>query len=81
MTNRQGGLPCPFNSLRKKRLAARCVSPWLNQDIEHITVLIDGTPEILPLTLDRDEDFVRDTTCRPDGPVAASRGERIPGRT
>jgi len=39
-------------------MTARCVTPSLNQNIEHITVLINGTPEVLSSTLDRDEDFV-----------------------
>jgi len=59
VTNRQGGLPCPFNSIRKKALRSTLVATRLNQDIDHVTILIDGTPEILPLTLDSDEYLIR----------------------
>jgi len=31
----------------------------LNQDVDHIAVLIDGTPEIMPPPSDRDEDLVQ----------------------
>ena len=30
----------------------------LDKDVDHITILINGTPEILTPTLDGDEDFV-----------------------
>ena len=42
----------------EKVLRRTLVATRLNQDIDHVTILIDGTPKILPLTLDRDEDFV-----------------------
>jgi hypothetical protein len=48
----------PFNSLRKKRLAAR-ITPGLDEDVDHITVLVDGPPEILLPTLDVHEQFVQ----------------------
>ncbi len=40
--------------------ALRClgVAPGLNKDVEHDTILIDGTPEIMLHALDTDEHFV-----------------------
>ena len=40
--------------------AAVTAAPRLNEDIDHVSVLIHGTPQILPFTGDRDEDFVRE---------------------
>ena len=31
----------------------------LDEDVDDVAILIDGTPEILPLALDRDEDLVQ----------------------
>ena len=31
------------------------VSPWLNEDVEHDAVLVDGPPEVVKLTTDPDE--------------------------
>ena len=47
-----------LQQLTEEAFGGAGVSPSLNQDIKHITVLIYGTPEILSSTLDRDEDFV-----------------------
>ena len=35
------------------------VSAGLDEDVDHVTVLVNRTPEILALTVDRDEDFVQ----------------------
>jgi hypothetical protein len=48
----------PLQQLTEEAFGGASFSPSLNQDIKHITVLINGTPEILSSTLDRDEDFV-----------------------
>ncbi len=32
---------------------------FLNQDIDHISILINGTPEIVPLPLDHHEELVQ----------------------
>ena len=50
---------CPFNSLRKKRSAAPSIAPWLDQDVDDVTVLVDGRPEILLTTLNVHEEFVQ----------------------
>ncbi len=35
------------------------ISARLHEDVNQVPVLIDGTPQILPLTVDRDKDFVQ----------------------
>ncbi len=48
-----------FQELDKEALRRTTVAPGLDEDIDHIAVLIDRTPEILPLAVGRDEDFVQ----------------------
>ena len=43
----------------KEALRGFGVSPWLNQNVEHNAVLIHGTPKILLLAVDSDEEFVQ----------------------
>lgn len=35
------------------------ITARLNQDVDDISVLIHGTPEVLPLTIDRDKEFIQ----------------------
>jgi len=35
------------------------IASWLQENIYHVSVLADGAPEILPLTLDCHEEFVQ----------------------
>ena len=35
------------------------ISTRLDQDVDHVTVLVDGTPEVLTLALDVDEELVQ----------------------
>ena len=44
-----------FSHQLERRLA---VSPWLNEDVEHDAVLIDGTPQIMLHSLDPDEHLI-----------------------
>ncbi len=48
-----------LQQLTEEAFGGAGVSPSLNQDIKHITVLINGTPEILSATLDRDENLIQ----------------------
>ena len=50
----------PLQELAKEALRRATVTPGLDEDVDHITVLINRTPEILPLAVDRDEDFVQE---------------------
>ena len=45
----------------------RClrVLALLDEDLDEITILVDGTPEISALTLDRDDDFVEKPSITP----------------
>ena len=49
----------PLQQLSKKALGRTLIATQLNEDIDHITILINGTPEILPSTLDSDEHLVQ----------------------
>ena len=44
----------------KEALRSTTVAPRLDEDVDHVAVLIHGTPQILPLPVDRDEDFVQE---------------------
>ena len=46
-----------MSSLRKKR--GTPITPRLDEDVDHIAVLVDGTPEMLTLALDVDEELVQ----------------------
>jgi hypothetical protein len=35
------------------------ITPWLNQNVDHIAVLIHGSPKIVSSTIDSTEDFVQ----------------------
>jgi hypothetical protein len=35
------------------------ITAWLNQNVDHVAVLIYGTPQILLLNVDLNEDFVQ----------------------
>ena len=43
----------------KESLRGALITARLNQDVDHIAVLIHGTPEILLLAIDSNEDFVQ----------------------
>ncbi len=52
----------PLTSQEFAKEALRCttVASRLDEDVDHVAVLIDGTPQIVPLTVDRDEHFVQE---------------------
>ena len=45
---------CPKESPRRTRVPTR-----LDEEVDQVPVLVHGAPEILALTVDRDEDFVQ----------------------
>jgi len=45
----------PFQQLPEESLGSIGASPTLDQDIDHVTVLVDSAPEIVPLPADRHE--------------------------
>ncbi len=48
----------PFNSLRKKRLAAFLFLRLSHQNIEDVAILVHGLPQILDVAIDLDEYFI-----------------------
>ena len=48
-----------LHQLAKKEFGTPAVATQLDKDIEDVAILIDGTPEIAPLSLDGDEDLVQ----------------------
>ena len=49
----------PFEQLTEERLRIRLVAMALNQDIQHIPVLIDRPPVRVPFAIDGEEDFIQ----------------------
>ena len=70
----------PLQELAKEALRRATVTPGLDEDVDHITVLINRTPEILPLAVDRDEDFVQEPRIAETTLDVVSVSVRTPGR-
>ena len=49
----------PFQQLAEKPLGRTLIAPRLDKEVDHITILIDGTPEILAPALDVHEQLVQ----------------------
>src|SRR5438445_5542026 len=47
-----------FQQLAKELLGGLLVPARLYEDIKHVAILVDGTPEILQLAVDREKDFI-----------------------
>ena len=37
----------PFQQLTEKAFGRQPITPWLDEDVDHVAILIDGPPEIL----------------------------------
>ena len=61
-----------FRSLTKEAFGSALVPVLLHKDVQHITILIDGAPEVMPLTADCDEDLVHEPGIA-QTPLAASK--------
>ena len=48
-----------LQQLPKEAFGSTSVATRLDEDIDHVTILINRTPEILPLTLNGDEHLVQ----------------------
>ena len=48
-----------FQEFAKEAFCCTPVAPRLDEDINHVPILIDRPPQILPLTVDGDKDFVQ----------------------
>ena len=53
-------LSLPLQELAKEPLRCTTVASRLDEDVDHVAVLIHGPPQILPLSVDRDENFVQE---------------------
>jgi hypothetical protein len=61
----------------EKALCGIGVTAWLNQDVEHNPILVDGAPEVVLNTLDPDENLIQvPFIAWPRPPVAHAIGER-----
>jgi hypothetical protein len=50
--------PLAFEKTAEKALSRTLIATALHENVYGIPILINGTPEILPLALNRDKDFV-----------------------
>ncbi len=50
--------PLALQELTEEALCGTAITPRLDEEVDHIAVLVDGTPEILPLALDRNEELL-----------------------
>jgi hypothetical protein len=48
----------PLQELAEESLRRRLVPPALHQDIEDMTILIHGPPQVMALFIDGQEDFI-----------------------
>ena len=53
-----GCLSLMFQGPTKEALSGSTISTLGNQNIDHVSILIDGSPKIEALTLDGDEEFI-----------------------
>jgi len=81
VTTTRGTARVFFIRRRKKRLAPSRPA-GLEQDVEHVSVLVDGPPQVLSARVDLDEHLVQVATCSLAGaPVTTQPVSRRPGRT
>ena len=59
VTNCSGVRSCPLSNFAKKPLGRVVAAISLNQDVEHIPVLADSPPEVVPLTPNPHEGLVQ----------------------
>ena len=52
--------PLPLQQLPEESLGSSGVSSTLDQDVDHVAVLINGAPQVVSLALDADEDLVQE---------------------
>ena len=78
-----GCLSLLFQGLTKEAFSGSTISAFGDQNIDHVSILIDGPPQIEALTLDGDEEFIDVPDVAESSPVSdaefGSRTVRIPG--
>ena len=62
-----GWFPLMPQHLAKKAFGGFAISPACHQNIDHVSILIHRSPQIVSLALDRDEELVNvpDVACSP----------------
>ena len=60
-----------LDQFREKTLGCSFVAPSLHQDIEHVSMLIYGAPEIESLTIDLDHSLIKKPLVAWSRPVSA----------
>ena len=58
--NAKRNLALSLQELDKEAFRRTTVTPGLDEDVDHVAVLIHCTPEILPFAVDRNKDFVQE---------------------
>ena len=58
--NAKRNLALSLQELDKEAFRCATVTPGLDEDVDHVAVLIHCTPEILPFAVDRNKDFVQE---------------------
>jgi hypothetical protein len=66
-----GNIRQPFEELPEELLGGVRVAPPLHQDIEHVAILVDGAPEIVPLPVNGEKDFIQVPLVARLGPAPA----------
>jgi hypothetical protein len=56
---RNGSEPWPSKSFRKNRSAALLITMRLDQNVNHVAILIHGAPPIPRLAVDSNEDLIQ----------------------
>jgi hypothetical protein len=59
VTIRNGSFPWPLQESLKKALCRTLITTRLNQYVDHVSVLIDCSPQVVLLAVDSHEDFIQ----------------------
>jgi hypothetical protein len=73
----------PFSKRRKKRLAARAIAAFLNQNVQYDPVLIHRTPKVMQYASNADEHLIQMPgvpSLKTEAELAAPASGRMPGR-
>ena len=76
-----GFLSLTFQEFPKESSRRAPVPTGLDEEVDQVTVLVDRTPQILTLPVDRDEDFVQEPRIAEPTLSALQPLERSRGRT
>ena len=66
-------VPQALEQSAEEPLGGLGISAWLDQDVEHIAVLVDRAPQVMDRAIDPDEDFIEMPFVARPGPRRRSR--------